>query len=313
MSITFLLAFEWDCKSLKLLKVRVKFPTLAQPARMGHPASLRAYGPGVHESVMAASTHALLLRGFTIPNEDYYASEISSNASAYPLQEIDTFFAALRIAASVDTGYAQLILCPWDWARSYCAHLPYLEGTSIRKYPYWFEDFYWNKPVPTISITETKRAAELFAKLRAAFNKPEGNKLLLATQRLNSCFLRENEQDTILDATIAMELLLSDDEGTEITHKLAMRMAALSMLAEDFPHDPLTVFRNVKQIYGFRSGVVHGDSKKALRKREITVQEQKKIPTVKVAIDYIRMTLSVLLDHPKYLAVPAIDESLLLK
>jgi hypothetical protein len=108
-------------------------------------ASLRAYGPGVHESVMGASTHALLLRGYLLSNEDYFASEISSNALAYPLQDIDTFFAALRIATSVDTGYAQLILRPRDWARSYHAHLPYLEGTSIRKYPYWFEDFYWKQ------------------------------------------------------------------------------------------------------------------------------------------------------------------------
>src|SRR5882672_6912553 len=38
LSITFLLAFEWNRKSLKLLKVRVKFPALAKPARTGHPA-----------------------------------------------------------------------------------------------------------------------------------------------------------------------------------------------------------------------------------------------------------------------------------
>jgi hypothetical protein len=276
-------------------------------------ASLRTYGPGVHESVMAASTHALRLRGYLVSNEDYYASEISGNASAYPLRDIDTFFAALRIATSVDTGYAQLILSPWDWARSYKAHLPYVEGTSIRKYPYWFEDFYWNKPVPTISATETRRIAELFAKLRVAFNEPQGNKLLLATQRLNSCFLRENEEDTILDATIAMELLLSDDEGTEVTHKLAMRMAALATLAKNFPDNPLTVFRNVKQVYGFRSGVVHGDSRKANKKREIIIEEQQKIPTVKVAINYIRMALGVLLEHPEYLVASLIDERLLLR
>src|SRR5882724_3528349 len=45
MSITFLLAFEWNRKSLKLLTVKVKFPALAQRARTGHPAG-GVYGGG---------------------------------------------------------------------------------------------------------------------------------------------------------------------------------------------------------------------------------------------------------------------------
>jgi hypothetical protein len=301
--------FETD--TIKL-EDRARFVSMNSDFHLAR-ASLQAYGPGVHESVMAAATHALFLLGYTLPNNNHFDQEIATNVSAYPLQDIDTFFAALRIITSIDTGYAQLILCPIGWARSYRAHLPYLEGTSIRKYPYWFEDFYWTKPAPVISNQQATKVAGLFTKLRAAFDKPEGNKLLLATQRLNSCFLRENDEDTILDATIAMELLLSDDEGTEITHKLATRMAALSMLAADFVDDPPTVFRNVKQIYGFRSGVIYGNSSKAQKKREITIREQEKIPTVKVAIDYIRMALEVLLDHPEYLVVSAIDESLLRK
>jgi len=36
-SITFLLSFEWNRESLKLLKVRAKLPALAQHARIGAP------------------------------------------------------------------------------------------------------------------------------------------------------------------------------------------------------------------------------------------------------------------------------------
>lgn len=46
----------------------------------------------------------------------------------YPLPLIDIFFAALRIVTNADTGYAQLVVRPKEWAINYKADLPPLAG-----------------------------------------------------------------------------------------------------------------------------------------------------------------------------------------
>lgn len=276
-------------------------------------AGLYRHSERVNESVADSATHALFLRDYSLPNEGWAYHGGTAKASAYPLQHIDTFFAALRIVTGIDSGYAQVLCSPLGWARSYCAHIPYLEGASIRKYPRAFEDVDRKIPLPLVTGAQSARVGEVFSKLKTSYKEEGGNKLLLATTRLNSCFLREDEEDTVLDATIAMELLLSDGENTEITHKLAVRMAALSVLDPTCTDDPVTVFRNVKSIYSFRSALVHGNAKKAEKAREIKIEEHKQIPTVKVATDYIRMAIRVLLEHSHYRVAATIDEALLKK
>ena len=148
----------------------------------------------------------------------------------------------------------------------------------------------------------------VFSKLQESDDK----RLLIATQRLNLCLLRETEEDSILDATIAMEALLSDDERQEMTHKLALRMAALLSLSKTGQQTPVEVFRAVKQIYRYRSAVVHG-SGKITDKHEIAISDKEKIPTVTLAINYLRMAINILIDNPQYLKARKIDEELLLE
>jgi hypothetical protein len=276
-------------------------------------ANVRVYAPRVHELVIGAASHALVLSGYMLPNENMWIGQIPQNSSAYPLSVIDTFFAAIRIVTGFDTGCAQLLLKPAGWARGYKGPLHPLEGTSIRRYPPWFENFYWNEQVPVMTKGAMSRAGELFTKLLELSSTRPDRKLEFAVRRLNNCFLREEQEDAILDATIGLEVLLSDDDRQEITYKLAMRVAALLALSDNCEHNPAAVFRHVKQVYGYRSSVVHGRTRSTARKREIKVTEEKTVPTLRMAIDYLRMILQVLVDHPEYLEVAAIDERLLLR
>ncbi len=277
-------------------------------------ASKRAYGPGVHDSVMSAATHALILKGYEIPNRGSLLSgEVTSNVNWYPLQKIDTFFAALRIVTGFDTGYAQLLLIPKGWARVYVAHLPPLEGTSIRGYPDWFENFHWLKPRRVVSNIELKSAGGLFSRLVKVFGAPSGKRLSLASQRLNRCFLRGNEEDAILDVTIALEILLSAGDSQEITHKLATRLAALSTLDKRLDHTPAQVYRNVKRVYALRSAVAHGDAgKKIAKARQIRVGGKEVVSTLEIAIKYLRAAIAIMAENPDYMDPSAIDERLLL-
>jgi hypothetical protein len=109
-----------------------------------------------------------------------------------------------------------------------------------------------------------------------------------------------------------MELLLSDG-STEITHQLALRMAALISTIPGYTHDPAAVFKHVKSIYDLRSAVVHGDQKKVLEAREIKMEDGTTISTVKLAADYLGMAIQAIAEQPEYFTPHNIDEKLLLK
>lgn len=272
--------------------------------------SKRAFSPSVNTLVLGAATHALVLKGWSITNTNdrNFSTNISEIAFYQkPLEQVDAFFASLRITQAIDSGYAQVLLRPLNWATNYIAHLPALEGTSLRRYPYWFENYYWLQPIRVFSATELDECAKFYHQLINI----ENNRMRIAVRRLNRCYLREGEEDSILDATIAMEALLSDDDRQEMTHKLALRIAALSSLASNQTETPVEVFNAVKQIYRYRSKIVHG-STKSDKGREIVLSANKRVPTVKLAIDYLRMLLTVLIQHQEYFKPANIDEMLLL-
>lgn len=277
-------------------------------------ADVKAYAPGVHESVMACATHALVLKSYELKMTSHWsASETISSALAYPIEKIDVFFGALRTVSGLDTGYAQLLVNPKGWAYNYEADYPAIIGTSIRKYPAWFENFRWLEEVPVLSADLVDQLRDFYPKLSAATAAGENRRISLALRKLNSCLLREDEDDAVLDATTAFEILLSDDNRDEITYKLAIRLAALSALGLGERLDPVDVYRKTKHIYGFRSSLVHGSVKQADKKRQIAVSETDKIPTLRMAVTYLRMAIRVLVENPIYLDTSAIDENLLLK
>lgn len=261
-----------------------------------------------HSRVSAAATHALVLAGYELANNNWIeVSTVLSRVTAFPLQDIDAFFTAVRIVTGYSTGYAQLLFVNSGWTHKYTAHLPSLAGDSTRRYPAEFENDV-QRSVPTVTSEQATAIGQTFEKLRASISN---NQIRIASRRLNLCYLRETDEDAILDATIGLESLLVSGERTEITHKLGLRMAALTSLTSYSESEPAKVFRDIKDIYAFRSGVAHGGGA-PIKKREIAINTGQTIPTVKVAIDYLRLALAVLLEHPVYLQTSRIDEELLL-
>ncbi len=123
--------------------------------------------------------------------------------------------------------------------------------------------------------------------------------------------MRDSEEDSVLDATIALEALLSDDGNQEMTHKLAMRVGAITKLAKNFTKSPQQAFKDIKSIYSYRSAIVHG-SRSLDKKRMIQIDENKKVTAHSLAIEYLRVLLKVLLENPEYRTPQKIDSDLLL-
>jgi hypothetical protein len=265
----------------------------------------RGFSYGRHPLVESAATHALLLSDYWLPNTSVYSHYL--DRTGYPRQTIDSFFAAIRMITSHKTGYARLITQPVAWTATYEANLPPLDLVSVREYPISFEDGCWNEEVPTLLSDAAKESGRLFRSLEQLSS--ERSKFGFAVKRFNLAHLRETDEDTTVDAAIGMEALLSDS-NEEMTHKLAMRVAALSTL--EGRSDPVEIMRDVKQIYGFRSSIVHGDMNKIEKRREV-VKAGNKISTAALALSTLGMVLRALARNPAYLAdVTAIDKDMLL-
>ncbi len=84
----------------------------------------------------------------------------------------------------------------------------------------------------------------------------EEERLTLALRRMNGAMIRSDVADTILDATIALEVLLSDGDSQAVGYKLRLRAGALVKLIE--PEGAVAVSAAIKQIYDARSRIVHG-------------------------------------------------------
>ena len=265
------------------------------------------HGPGVHSSVYSCATHMLVLRNRFIRAGGREVFTALDEPGQYPLEEIDVYITALRAVAGIDTGYAQVLARPSGWASEFSI-LPTLLGSSIRKYPYRFENFHWlRKDLPSLTKEQAQRAIEL-AEAWMAIDKPA---LGLALRRLQFCFLRDDDEDRVVDAAIGLEALLSDNSSGEMTHKLALRIAALSQFSQRLEMSPSQVFKAVKGVYGFRSSIVHG-GQRHLKSREIRVKELPPLQVPSLAVELLVMVLEVVADRPEFTDASTIDDVLLL-
>lgn len=266
------------------------------------------YSENVSDTVISAATHALVLENFRMVNGNKYINSNSlSNINSFPLEEINYFFNALRMVIDHPTGYAQVLSKPINWTYAYKADLIAFHGASTRAYPYEFNQHYWLEPsIPIVSSEELKSIAAIYKGLKGQENK----KIQLACKRLESCFLRKDERDIIIDAVIGLETLLSDSDKGELTHKLSMRISFLLQMSS-LKQSKLEIFKNMKHIYSYRSLIVHGDAN-AEKKRVIKRDNQEPISTTELAVTYLKECIMIMINNAEYLNAKMIDEKIIL-
>jgi hypothetical protein len=279
--------------------------------RMDDPTHLARYPRSLwwspaHGLVISAATHALVLSRYEMPVINKWQRDFG-HLDLYPVDIVDRFFAALRLVAGFDTGYAQIVLRPVGWAEHYMETLPPLiPGPSVHRYPNRFDNYGWLvKDRRVVSEEELAETASIFSELLAA-----PAPISLASRRLNSAMLRDDETDSVVDLCTGLEALLTDETRTEMTHKLALRAAAITSLSGDFQYPPPQVFKAVKRIYEYRSRLVHGRADAEIYR---TIQDleppNNEVPTV--ATELLRRVLRTLLQHPAYLETSKVDAELI--
>jgi len=264
----------------------------------------------VNSNILYAATHALVLKDFTIKNSTKFVEDVRGIRWDYHFKEVDNFLAAIRVATNINTGYAQTIFRPVGWAKGYTADLEYLVfGPTLRKFPSTFENNYWHSTVDPLNSDQLSEIKELYIRISQTSN----NRIDIAVKRLNSCYLRDEEEDSILDVMIALETLLLQGDKEGVTYKLAIRLAALLAITEQKEYLPLDVFNSVKKLYSYRSAIVHRNSKDAHKRREVQFKNGATFTAPALALQYLRLTLRAVLIHPNYLDPEEIDKAFLSK
>jgi hypothetical protein len=216
--------------------------------------------------LVAAATHAVVVRDIEVDNTEPWPWRTDRLDLTAALDSVRRAFAALRVSTSRPTGHAELYLRPDDWADHWFGALqPVIGAGEVREYPSWLPD-----EITTMrrSVTRPRLRTEL-PLLYGAFDGSD-RRLAVAVKRLELARLRHDHDDEVIDACIGLEALLGDS-ATEVTHRLAQRAAVL--LSD--PATPSEIYAIVKEIYGYRSYLVHGGHSARSRADETTFDGQR--------------------------------------
>lgn len=240
------------------------------------------YQRRVSAYVVAAATHAVVLRDVTFSNDDWLFRALSRVVP--DLARIDRAIQCLHIATGRATGYAQVIVRPDGWADGWIHDLPPIwKITTLHNYPDRFDDGGWNEPQRAVRGEVLQQLPRLYAALTSA-----GANVQLAARRAMRAVLRDDDEDKTLDAAIGIEaLLLSDSARDELTHRMAQRAAAA--LAGQY--DPGSIYSLLKKVYEHRSKIVHGQTR---RQSTIKFHDQE-FPAQEIASLLLRLLLQSLL------------------
>jgi hypothetical protein len=270
---------------------------------------ITAYSPAIVDSLYMSATHEIVLRNYSYKRQsslyDYFHF---SDPFLYPLNIIERFFTILKLVTDYTSGFAQILVYPSNWCDSYYADVEPVKGAITKSYPHHFENFYWTRK------SYTKLTLKELQEIKKLFNKADlspDNKVDISLKRFYKSMMRQEEEDIIIDLIIALELLLSDGEKSDITYKLSMRLTALIRKYKNSEYHAEEVFNNIKKIYDYRSAVVHGADKRAQKSREIKNPDNSTIPTIELAKRYLREILKIVILHPQHLEAKTNDLLLL--
>ncbi|GGS81544.1 HEPN domain-containing protein [Streptomyces griseoviridis] len=198
---------------------------------------------------LSSVTHALRLE-----NVPALAGGCGSHFEVEPYEStfdmVDRFFEAVSLESQSVAGCAQMIFSPSGWFGN-------MDAVGNTSTTYLFRDY------PTRLDALTRHTSYLdygaLARVHEHFGKlSQGHpSLRVAARRLNRAWIRDDDEDRIVDLCIGLEALLGGGSGSgEIVHKISMRAGAiLSQLGWGRSGEILSA---VKDVYSYRSRVVHG-------------------------------------------------------
>lgn len=256
--------------------------------------------------VAACATHMIVIHNYEFENKtDLTISSVTQNYNAYPLQEINNIFSAIRICTGYTIGYAQLLSSPLQWIDGFCADLLPLYGAKSHFInPKESEKLWLTLSINKITSKQAEKIKNVYSSILACQQKNKNN-VQFALNRFNRCVLRNEDDDMATDATIGLESLLSGGTKGEITYTMSNRLPIVFAYEKNHQYSPSTCRAMMKKIYNYRSKVVHGEK---IKENDTFVEVNgSNIPVPKLAVDFLRYTLLFMLEHQEFLETKNID------
>jgi hypothetical protein len=223
------------------------------------------------------------------------------------IKDINNVIGSIRIVTGFDLGYYQVFAQPLNWTRGYVARYEKLITTYGNFYPPKYEDYGWNKPTIKINKTDLRKSKDVFKYLSESKNE----KIYFAIQKLNSIITREKNEDIIFDTTVALESLLANDSNQEITYRLSTRGAYLCKLFKFENYTPIVIKQALTKLYGFRSAVAHGKTKKEIKKLETVKIDKFDIDLLDFGLKFLRHTIKVMLKNSNFFEYIELEKAVL--
>jgi hypothetical protein len=259
--------------------------------------------------VSGAATHAVVITGVKVDNSSLAARLWRGSWGKLPFEKLDLAVECLRVVTHAPTGYAQVFLRPVGWADHWTHALPPVVDVGVfHRYPASFDRFHWlrENPVP-VTAAELATLPVVVRSVSKASSTKEGKVALLALRRLSLAGLRDDSDDTMVDACIGIEALLSEN-STDLTYKIAVRGAAVIGARPEKAFSPQEAFTMLKHVYARRSDLVHGTMNE--KKKFFRVGDQE-IRTSTLAVLLLRELLFSQLTGDPAWTINDLDEKLL--
>jgi hypothetical protein len=215
--------------------------------------SLR-FTDGINPYLIAAATHAVVVRGITISNQPYSRRLLGIFGGVDPIgknnfEKIDRAVQCVHVVTGAPTGAHQFLVRPLDWADRWVHNLPPVWSVeTLDRYPKLRTAAPWQAARQPIEPEDVRKITAAYVALAVA-----PNDVKLAARRSVRAMMRTDDEDRTLDATIGVEALLLDDNA-ELKYRMAMRAAAA--LFDEYRPD--AIFELARKVYDHRSAIAHG-------------------------------------------------------
>lgn len=257
--------------------------------------------------VQSCATHMLVVKKRYIKNRTRSSVEDETkNVEESVLQTALDILGIIRTITGEPVGISQVLMHPVDWFDRTYADLFPLYPVSCKQYLPCLSSASWmDLPVAEMVDSDIGLLEELY-KASQQVRKNKKNNLLFAMKRLNRCMERDKEDDMLTDAIIGLEALLTHDARGGISDSLARRFAVIYALSNDHKYEVRNCRKILKEIYSYRSEIVHGKKKK---NTSGCVQGcTGDIPFREAAVDFLRIAIGFLLCHQEYLELPKLED-----
>ncbi len=302
-------SFENDfCEISERISIE-KIPDKFQIARNAYVDDFKR--SGASKLLIEGCSHAFVIKGYNSINKtsDSFYSDFNSKISSKEFRDtVDKLVGVINIICGEQIFYHQIFANSTSCVLNRYADIEGVSTTYIdEELPDNITDYGWLRRPRLINNEELNAVKLLFQAMKSSTDL----KLSFAIRKLISASFRNNSEDALLDSTIGLESILSNDSKSEIVYRLSIRGALVCKLSQLGEFNPSQIRDFLKKIYDYRSAIVHGGKESDKKKKSIIKLDEIDYNCNYFSLMILRHCLKFFIDNPKYVDLKELENEVL--